>query len=498
MRSRILPTALAAAAITAAVALSACTADTTTDKTGGDSPPLVLTAVSPENAERPTGKQLAAFAAAIDRLSAGRLTLKVTYDIGPDSAAIDELRTKRAALGIVASRAFSTADVDSFKALTAPFLIQSDAAAAAVAADRAITEPMLAGVSAVGLTGLGIYPETLRHPFATGAPVLTPADLRGKKLRSLESEETYAVFRAMGAEPMFADGADFRTALRSGDIAVVESSFALAGPVLATPAVGTGNVTFFPRMNVLVANAEAMSGLTDQQRDIIRKAVEEARGPAQQAVTPDAEAAQVFCADGGRVVLASPEQVAALQQAVSPYLDQLSAEPVTAEALQAIKKTVAATPATAPVAACEAGKVASLPQRLEPWPASTAATPLDGKYRVEVTDEMLAAAGAARSNWAENHGTYTWTISGGQMAIEQVAPNPIKNASRSFAFVVRGNKVMVMDPGNGTPQARDVLFIGTWHRAADGSLTFTDRIPGLNAEPVDQAVWFTSPFTPLK
>ena len=49
-----------------------------------------------------------------------------------------------------------------------------------------------------------------------------------------------------------------------------------------------------------------------------------------------------------------------------------------------------------------------------------------------------------------------------------------------------------------SPEAKDVLFIGTWHRAADGTLTLTDRIPGLNALPEDQAVWFMSPFTPLK
>ena len=501
MRSRILPTGPAAVVMSAALALTACSADTTTDKTGGDSPPLVLTAVSPEDAERPTGKQLTAVAAAIDRLSDGRMALKVTYSVGPDRVAIDQLRTKKAALGIVASRAFSTEGVDSFKALTAPFLIQSDAAAAAVANDRAITEPMLAGVSPMGLTGLGIYPETLRHPFSGDAPVLTPADLRGKKLRSLESEETYAAFRALGAEPMFADGDEFRTALVSGDIAVVESSFALAG-AMPVRTVGTGNVTFFPRMNVLVANAEAMSGLTKAQQDIIRKAVEAAREPAQQAVTPDAEAARAFCAEGGRVVLASPAQLAALQQTVAPYLTQLSAEPVTATAIQAIKKTVAAVPATAPVAACGGGNVAARPRPLEPWPVSTAATPLDGKYRAEVTDEMLKAAGAPETSWRENHGTYTWTISGGRMTFEQVAPNPLKNPTATFKFAVRGNKVMVLDQGDdsiGRPQARDVLFIATWHRAADGTLRFTDRIPGLDAVPVDdEAMWFISPFTPLK
>jgi TRAP-type C4-dicarboxylate transport system substrate-binding protein len=499
MRSRILPTGLAAA-MTVTLALSACSAGKATDKTGGDSPPLVLTAVSPEDAERPTGKQLAAVAAAIDRLSGGRVTMQVTYGIGPDQGAIEQLRAKKAALGIVASRAFSSEGVNSFKALTAPFLIQSDAAATAVATDRAITEPMLAGVSAVGLTGLGIYPETLRHPFSPDAPVLTPADLRGKKLRSLEAEETYAAFRALGAEPMFADGAEFRIGLTSGDIAVVESSFALARSVIPVPTIGTGNVTFFPRMNVLVANAEAMSGLTKAQQDMVRKAVEEARGPAQQAMTPDAEAARAFCAEGGRVVLASPEQMAKLQQAATPYLGQLSAEPVTAAVIQAIRKTVAAVPAAAPVTACGTAKVASQPQRFEPWPVAAAGTPLDGKYRVEVTDEMLAAAGVPRSGWLEDHGTYTWTISGGRMAFEMVAPNPVARSTNSFKFAVRGNKVMVFDEGadNDTPRAQDVLFVGTWHRAADGSLTFTDQVPGLDTAQVDQAVWFSSPFTPLK
>lgn len=501
MRSRILFTGPAAATMTALLAVSACTAGTT-DKTGGDRPPLVLTAVSPEEADRPTGKQLAAVAAAIDRLSGGRITLRVSYVVGPDQDAIQQVRTGRATLAIVASRAFSTEKVDSFRALTVPFLIQSDAAAAAVATDNAITGPMLAGVSSIGLTGLGVYPETMRHPFSGNAPVLTPADLRGRKLRTLESEETYAAFRALGAEPMFVDGDEFRIGLTSGSVPLVESSFALAGPLLVAPSVATGNVTFFPRMNVLVANTEAMSGLTKAQQNLVRSAVDEARGAAQKAVTPDAEAAQAFCAEGGRVVLASTEQVAALQQAVTPYVDQVSVEPVTAAAIQAIRKTVAAAGAGAPVTACGPARVPARPQPFEPWPVSGAATPIDGTYRAQVTDEALAAAGAPKTSWPENHGTYTWTIAGGRMTFDQVAGNPTTGPTHgSFLFAVRGNQVMVMEEPDGrpAPQARDVLFVGTWQLGADGTLRFSDRIPGLNTVPVDdEALWFMSPFTPLR
>ena len=68
------------------VALSVCLAGcsgsspgTNLDKAGGQVAPLVLTAVSPEGADRPSGAQLTAFVDAVDQLSQGRITVEPTF-----------------------------------------------------------------------------------------------------------------------------------------------------------------------------------------------------------------------------------------------------------------------------------------------------------------------------------------------------------------------------------------------------------------------------------
>ena len=331
-------------------------------------------------------------------------------------------------LGLVASRAFSSVGVDSFAALTAPFLIQTDAVAAAVARDDRVTGPMLGGLTNAGLAGLAIYPETIRHPFGVKGAILGPEDYRGAGLRSLPSKETYAVFAALGAKPGLWDGEEYQAKLEDGTIKIVESSFALAGGVIVRPATGTGNVAFFPRMNVLFANEQSIGNLSTAQRDVLDRAASEAREQAITDAPRDSFAATRYCAEGGRVVLASEADVAALQEAAAPYLATLEQDPATRDALTAIREIVADTADPDPVSACEPGPSnrADLSKRadLAPWPVTSSPSPIDGRYRVEITDAVLEGAGVPESEWRENHGTYTWEIADGRMTSHVVAPNP--------------------------------------------------------------------------
>lgn len=474
------------------------------DKAGVPVGPVTLRAWSPEVEIRPTGVQLTAFAQAVDRLSGGAMTIDATYGTdqsgaNPDTTVIDAVQKGAYDIGLVASRAFSTVGVDSFRALTAPFLIQTDAAADAVTRDEQVTGPMLAGLSPAGLTGLALLPETIRHPFGTRGPILGPADYRGAVLRSLPSKETYAVFAALGAKPGFWDGDVGDAKLSDGSIKIVETSFALANTSTSRGHVttGTGNVAFFPRINVLFANQRAAGDLSTAQRDILTKAAVEARQQTIAHQPKDSVSAAQFCANGGRVVLASDADVAALQQTVAPYLATLAQDPATSDALRHIRTIAEAAAEPDPVQACEPGSV----EDLEPWPVTNSPSPIDGRYRVQITDADLAAAAVPKSGWAENHGTYTWVIAAGRMSFHQVAPNPLRNPDEEFYLTLRGQQAMLMSrPADGSaPSHEDVLWIGTWSRDEDGTLRFSDPRPGLGILPaIDEAAWFAKPFIPLR
>lgn len=499
MRTR----AIAASLLLVLTGCSAVGAGPAVDKAGVPVGPITLKAWSPEVEIRPTGMQLTAFAKAVQSLSGGAMTIDATYGTdqsgaNPDTTVIDAVQKGDYDIGLVAGRAFSTVGVDSLRALTAPFLIQTDAVADAVSRDDQVTGPMLAGLAIAGLTGLAILPETIRHPFGTHGPILGPADYRGAVLRSLPSKETYAVYRALGAKPGFWDGDVGRAKFEAGSIKIVESSFGLAttstGGFLK---IGTGNVAFFPRMNVLFANQQAASMLSTAQRDILARAAVEAREQTIADQPKDSASAAQFCANGGRVVLASNADVAALQQAVAPFLADLARDPATSDALRKIRVIAEGTAEPDPVQACEPGSV----EDLAPWPVTNSPSPIDGRYRVEITDADLQAAGVPESGWAENHGTYTWVIANGRMSFHQAALNPLNNPTEEYYLTVRGQQAMLMHrpAGGSAPSHQDVLWIGTWSRDQDGTLRFSNPRPGLGIVPTfDEAAWFAKPFTPLQ
>ena len=65
---------------------------------------------------------------------------------------------------MVASRAFDSAGVTTLQALNTPFLIDSNALANAVATSDHVPD-LLAGLEDIGVIGLAIAPEGMRHLF---------------------------------------------------------------------------------------------------------------------------------------------------------------------------------------------------------------------------------------------------------------------------------------------------------------------------------------------
>lgn len=490
-------------AVAAVLAASGCSGgDAGDDKAGGKVAPVELSAWSSEAADRPSGAQLTAFAKAVDELSKGRITVEATYGspsdgADPDQAVIRSVKSGDVSIGLAAARAFSSEGINSFSALTAPFVIETAAGAAAVVRDEAVTAPMLDALEPAGLTGLGLIPETIRRPFGLMSPVLGPEDYAGKGLRSLRSEETYDVFEALGAKPGFWEGDEMEAKTKDGSVSILESSFALAGNVVDDPAIGTGNVAFFPRTNVLFVNSAAAKRLSDDQRAILESAAAKARDESIAAEPTEAAAATDYCASGGRVVLATEMQRAALRAKVASYVAQLEADPVVKAELAAIRDAVAATPDADPVKACEPGDDPST--GLTPWSVSTDASPIDGTYRVEIIDDDLSAVGVPNSQLPELHGTFTWTISEGTMSFDRVAPNPQEQTHETWFLAFKGNRAMLIDT---TPEAQrtsaNILWVGTWSLNDSGDLRFTEYQPGEAAAPFDRVWWFGRPLTRLR
>jgi TRAP-type C4-dicarboxylate transport system substrate-binding protein len=293
--------------------------------------------------DRPSQSPIDTFINEVATRSGGTIAIEPVYDAGVDTPEGFEVGVAgmvergEVDLALVASRAWDLAGVTSFQPLQAPFLITDDALAAAVAAGD-IGHRAMDGLAAVGVTGLALWPEDLRHPFSfvRGEPLLTPEDFAGDAVLFQPSAVTAALVAALGGT-RFPDDMDRGEAVNQGLLQGSESGLLQGASLPGTPT-ATGNVTFFPKFQVLVGNAGALAGLTDEQRSILVSAASETQRAAIENHPTETDAAAGWCDAGGAIVLSDTDQQASFEAAAQPVFDQIQKDPTAAALISSIRE----------------------------------------------------------------------------------------------------------------------------------------------------------------
>ncbi|HZM20975.1 MAG TPA: hypothetical protein VFC02_04475, partial [Anaerolineales bacterium] len=187
------------------------------------------------------------------------------------------------------------------------------------------------------------------------------------------------------------------------------------GASLTGSPTATGNVIFFPKFQVLFANGAAFEKLSEGQRSILRDAAAATQKKAIAEHPREADAAAAWCADGGTVVIASEEQVAAFEAAAQPVFEKIEQDPLNAEFIAAIRELkMKTTPSLGAVACAPALANASPEPRTEPEVWSTGLPP-NGDWQAEITTDDFVGMGVLRSvaetEWA---GVYTISFRDGK------------------------------------------------------------------------------------
>jgi hypothetical protein len=288
------------------------------------------------------------------------------------------------------------------QALQTPFLITTDDLLGQVVGGK-LGDEMLEGVEKAGVVGLGLYAEGLRHPVGYRRPLARLADFDGKQIEARQSRASYALLRAFGAQPVwYADDSEFKAALAEGRVAGVESSFLLASTHGVDRPVVTGNVTLFPKVNVLVAGRETLAELSKEDRETLQVAAQAERERSIDALAEAGDATEA-CSRGVGIVNAGPAELKAFRQAARPVEQKLRADAQTARLIDAIGELDSASPADPP--SCEGAKQlpAAEPTVLR---GPTGKLPL-GTYRFRITDEELRRRGVDEDSILYNAGLYT-------------------------------------------------------------------------------------------
>lgn len=249
-------------------------------------------------------------------------------------------------VGWTSTRSFPALGIDGFRAIEAPFLIQNDAGTREIVSGP-IGEEALAALKGIGLTGLSIYPGSLRFPVTAGSPLRDPSDWAGKRILYYAPSEDSVQARtveALGGEPVD-DGLHILEDLKVGAYDGGTDSLAdvAAGGATESGPYLTSNVIFWPTILIFVVNSDAFASLDEEQRAIIRAA---AQGVADATLAEPAETTigQRVCATTGRFGTASAEQLIALRAAVEPVYDWLESDPKEATLLERLREIASAHP----------------------------------------------------------------------------------------------------------------------------------------------------------
>jgi hypothetical protein len=250
-----------------------------------------------------------------------------------------------------------------------------------------------------------MWPEDLRHPFSVvpGKPLLAPTDFAGLNIRAGASDVTYQIINALGATPMSGD-TDYQGA---------ESGLRQGSSLTGKP-IATGNVTFYPKYQVLFANGVAFERLSADQRNVLRQAAVAAQKKAIAEHPREADAATAWCADGGTIVLATAAQVVAFEQSAQPVFDQLEKDPINAALIAAIRDLKASTAPSPEAAACAPVATQQSPAPKAETQVWSAGLPPNGVWQAQLTAEDFVRMGLLQSVARDWAGLYTLTFQDGK------------------------------------------------------------------------------------
>ncbi len=285
------------------------------------------------------------------------------------------VRDDRADLGVVSARTFDTLGVTSFQALQAPYLVTSNELLDKVLADPVAGE-MLDGTKELGLVGLGLAFDFLAYPGGFGGPLLSPEDYRGEAFQVRPSRANDLLTQALGATSDPRNG---------GALAANEPAFA--------------------RANVIVANEKVCAGLSAAQQQALRDAASQTREWMAARHSDPAEMAAAYCSQGfGDIVVATPDDMAAMKAATAPVVQAMQRETTTHEVIARIRELAkSVTPPATPVAC--AAKQATVPVPEITLKGDQGA--IDGVWRIEADKQVLLDGGVSAIDAPRRHRTWT-------------------------------------------------------------------------------------------
>jgi TRAP-type C4-dicarboxylate transport system substrate-binding protein len=229
----------------------------------------------------PYGRTMLEFQKKVQNGSNGRIKLDLLpiFGGGDDIALLNGVKGGLVDGGAISAAIWSTAKINSFVALQMPFLIDNYALEAKVISTSSpIAQRMLKlGTERAGLKGLAIFEGGERQIVLKTGPVNSLADLRGLKLRSVQSPQLADTLSALGASPEPLPVGEVYGAIQNGTVDGLEANSGLVFSNKFYEA-GARHITLanlFPFPAILVMNGARFNALPADLQQVIVNAARE-------------------------------------------------------------------------------------------------------------------------------------------------------------------------------------------------------------------------------
>lgn len=142
--------------------------------------------------------------------------------------------------------------------------------------DSDLVKPIYQSTEQLGFIGLTYYDSGQRSFYMTDGPIEKPADLKGKKIRVMQSQTAIKMVQLLGGSPTPMDSGEVYTSLQQGILDGAENN------EFAITEAGHGEVAKYYSYDehtrvpdIMVINKETLEGLTKDQQEAVYEAARE-------------------------------------------------------------------------------------------------------------------------------------------------------------------------------------------------------------------------------
>ncbi len=217
----------------------------------------------------------------LEEYSDGEMTLDIfpNSELGGESDMMDAVSMGTQDMCLV-----STGPIPSFSSNTAnwsvldlPYLFETKEQAYEVF-DGDIGQSLLEGFEGTGIKALGFWENGFRDLTNNSKEIVTPEDLAGMKIRTMENNVHMATYKALGATPTAMAWGEIFSALQQGTVDGQENPLAI---ILTAKVYEVQKyisiIDLFYSPCILMISEDVYDGFTEEQRTAFLKAAEDAK-----------------------------------------------------------------------------------------------------------------------------------------------------------------------------------------------------------------------------